>query len=560
MFLKSFIFNMPYNFLLFPIFASCLIYIYLKLSNKKKFIIPSFFLLDKFETKQIQSKKLNIPLRFFYELFILFLFTLLLVDITFKNSDNRYLFFIDNSFSTKLKTNDKKTVFNILQKSAKDTLQTLPKNSVIKFISSDSLFKSKYLREDEGKNFIDTITTSYSKDNLENMEFDLSNLKKIFIFTDKDITKNDKNIIAFMPKIDRSVCNFAISNLNVISDTVNYGISSYCKKESKININISCNNKFNFSKSILLLPDNTIIEVQKIPQNKNITYCTIKISSKMDNLEEDNEAFFVMNNKGLKDVYLLSNPKIDVNNFIQLPFRIKDISYSELKNLKKDDIVIYNNIPIENLLDHQSIILPTSKSYFFKDRILEKQFITFKREGDPLVTYINPVNLILNSPMALNIDKKYYATDILKINDDVILSRIEDNNNAHILSGISLLPFKDSDLNTKIIFLNSIKFLMHNDIVSAYKTIPFFYTHKNEIKNIMIPSFYTINGQKEAFNFFDYFESNILVKNNLKLKIKNKLQKQEVNRQNEIRMFLIYIIILLILLEVIFFLIKRDNK
>ncbi len=562
MFLKFFTFNTPYGFLLFPILFGCLLYIYLKFHSNRKIIFPSFFLLNDIKEKKEQGKKLKIPLRFFYELLILFIFTLIFMNISFKNYNEKYLFFIDNSFSTKLKTSGNTTSFDLLKNLAKDTLGSLPSNSLIKIQSSDFNFQSKYLKDFEATNFIETLKNSYSNDNLENIAFDTETFKKIFIFTDKHINEgtNDNIFISTIQK-DKDLCNFSISKLNIISDSVHYEVSSYCEKESQLNIKITCDNGFNSLKKISLLPQNNLIDVQKISKLSGETACNITISSPLDNLEEDNEAFFILNKSSKKKIYLVSNPKIDISTLISLPFKIKDISENEIEKLNKNDIIVFNNVPLKSLPQNPSLIItPPVDSYFYQNTLNKSSIITSFEEGSSLITYINPVNLIFHSPIGLNIDNKYYSQNILKIDDDPLLSIIENNNRKYILSGFSLLPFKESNLNTKIIFLNSIKFLSKDNFFEAYKNIPFSYKEKNEEKTILIPSFYTIKNQKQAFNFFDTNESNILESRPINLRVNLNIQKKDIKNANFLNNILTKILLSLILIELFFLLLKKGNK
>ena len=104
MLLNYITFKAPQILLLFPILVGILIYIYIKFYSNKKIIFPSFFLLENYTNNNKSGIKIRLPFRFFYELLILFIFSILLAGITIVKSKKTFLIFIDNSFSTKART------------------------------------------------------------------------------------------------------------------------------------------------------------------------------------------------------------------------------------------------------------------------------------------------------------------------------------------------------------------------------------------------------------------------------------------------------------------------
>ena len=86
MLLNYITFKAPQILLLFPILVGILIYIYIKFYSNKKIIFPSFFLLENYTNNNKSGIKIRLPFRFFYELLILFISSILFLGITFVKS------------------------------------------------------------------------------------------------------------------------------------------------------------------------------------------------------------------------------------------------------------------------------------------------------------------------------------------------------------------------------------------------------------------------------------------------------------------------------------------
>ena len=101
--------------------------------------------------------------------------------------------------------------------------------------------------------------------------------------------------------------------------------------------------------------------------------CKVEISLKGDHLLEDNEAFLVYNKK-LTNVYLINNENNKDHHFFKLPFNIISIDKGDLNKIKNEDIVIFNNVTLDSLPSHNSIIMnPKKGSLFFSDFIKDSK-------------------------------------------------------------------------------------------------------------------------------------------------------------------------------------------
>lgn len=565
MLLRLVSFDAPHVLYLFLLLASILVYIYIKFYSNKKIYFPSFFLLSSKDETLKEGKKINFPKRFFYELLILLIFTLLLAKITPISKNNNYLFFLDNSFSTKVKISKFKTSFNNIQESALKNLALLPNISKIRIKTTDGFDSQKFLNKIEAKKAIQILEPSYSSDMLNKISFNSKEYKNTFVFSDRDLISKSDNIKVVSSPLSSNICNFSISNLSINEDILNVSLNSYCKREGKINLTLRCKDKKEPTKYINIMPKESIVESIKIPKgivNKN-TYslCKIAFSAKGDSLKEDNEAFFIYNNK-LNDVYLVNNKNFNTNDFLNLPFNIKSISYDDIKTLKKDNILIFNDYSLTSLPKNPSIIMkPKKDSLFYLNYYNKSLPITSFKTGSPLISYINPMNLIVNDFVTLKSSSEFFLEDIIKVGSNSIFSLFTYNDKKYIISGFSYLPLKDTTLEKKILFLNSIKYLNTSFLENNFKLLPFSYFNADlqKLSHVGTTGFLKINGSHEAFNFFDVFESDILNNDKVTLKIENfdKALKNQIGVNTYFKDLLILLIIL-IFAQIIYFLLKNN--
>ena len=569
MLLNQISFSYPYMLLIFPLLALILVYIYIKFFSNKKILFPSFFLLETTEIQENQGKRVKLPKRFFYELFILLIFSLLLSGIYLKSNDKNYLIFIDNSFSTKTKVSKYVSTFDNIKDNAISKLKSLPINARYKIISSNFDINSKLLTKDDAIKLINKIENSYSEDNISNYNFNVGNYNKIYIFTDKNINSNNPKLEVISNIKPNNSCNFSISNLNILEDMVYVTISSFCNNEAKVFLSLNCNNERLLKNKLEFFKENSVVENLKIPSNiiNNDKYslCKVSIESKNDILLEDNEAFFVYNKKA-SNIYLVNNKNQNNinepnNKFIKLPFNIISIDESKLNNIKNEDIVIFNDTSLNSLPKHNAIIMnPTKDSLFFKNFINEPRPITYSQKGHLILSYINPLNLSFNKFVSIKNESPYYVEEILKAKDSIILGSLEHNGFKYIISGFSYLPYNDLQIERKILFLNSIKYLNKQYINDDYKLLPFSYEDKNTKKFVQIKNtgFFRINDFHEAFNFFSNNESNVLNNDKDEIKIINiKEKNNDYYFKNLIFDYLKKFLIFLLALELLYFIVKN---
>ncbi|MGI6680054.1 MAG: hypothetical protein ACOX3T_00940 [Bdellovibrionota bacterium] len=529
----------------------------------------------------VNGKKTKLPIRFFYELFLLLLFTLLLANITIKDTQKYYLVFLDNSFSTKAKISKYKTYFDDIKDSAISLVESFPKKAKIKILSSDTIINSNFVNKNDAINIINKAESSFTKDNLENYNFSIGKFDKIYIFTDKYATNisdnisnniseyindNPKNIIEiFSSNKNISPCNIAITNFNLVEDRAFATVSSFCSTPSKISLSLSCQNKKLSTKKLLIQPQKSITENIKLtsfPFDENkYALCKATISARNDIIKEDNEAFFIYN-KNASNVYLVSDSPILKSDLETLPFNIISISKDEINNLKRNDIIIFDNSKVLDLPNSSAIIMSLKEgSLFFDKKIKDKLSITSALKGHPLLSYINQININKDEYVSLKSKDDYYLENILKSNKSLVLGTLKSNNLKYIISGFSYLPFKNAPLEEKILFLNSIKYLNANILNDTFKTLPYSYKDSKTKETISIKStgFFKINNIHEAFNFFDLRESNVLKDNEFKLNIINKKSKESFLNDSKIYDKLLLLLIFLVFLEIAYFMFKNKK-
>ena len=564
MLLNYITFKAPQILLLFPILVGILIYIYIKFYSNKKIIFPSFFLLENYTNNNKSGIKIRLPFRFFYELLILFIFSILLAGITIVKSKKTFLIFIDNSFSTKAKTSRYVTNIDNIKNDAILAIENLNTKGNFKIITSSLDVNTDPLDKNKAINTIKQIESTYSEDNLSTYNFNIADYEQIFIFTDKALNTSSDKIKIYSNELNKNICNFSISNLNILDDLIYVTISSYCYEKRNIYLSLSCNNKQLLKNKLEINRNEQLIENLKIPSdiiNDNKTnLCKVEISSKGDHLLEDNEAFLVYNKK-LTNVYLINNENNKDHHFFKLPFNIISINKGDLNKIKNEDIVIFNNVTLDSLPSHNSIIMnPTKGSLFFSDFIKDSSLITYFDKSSPILSYINPLVISKNNFISLKNENDFYLESLLKIKESIILGTFNHNNLKYIISGFSYLPYKNISTSEKILFLNSIKYLNNRYISNYYKLLPYSYINNenNKLTNIKTTGFFKIDNVHEAFNYFNSKESDITKIENTNILISNKKTNTINTKINNIIFYYLKILLfILIILEFTYFLMKN---
>jgi hypothetical protein len=97
--LSSLSFGSPWGLLALPFGLGALLFVYRQQNNAKRLVVPSLFLLREFAAPAYARRRLFFPLRFFFELLLLFLLVAGIAAFSFQGVGKTRLFVLDNSFS-----------------------------------------------------------------------------------------------------------------------------------------------------------------------------------------------------------------------------------------------------------------------------------------------------------------------------------------------------------------------------------------------------------------------------------------------------------------------------
>lgn len=482
------------NLWFFPLFGSVLTLVYFRRKNKNRKVISSILLLRGFKSVISERKKTWPPRRYYFELFLLFLSTLALSGLFIERNHDLTAVLIDNSFSMRSISSPSTTRLARAKEQAGNFLSSLsPSSKIFVYKTSPSFTRlsENPVGSSEAYNLINEIEPSYAEDYILDaikLIRDQGEYKSIFVITDKIIESKtdaiktqtvsskqaDQNISILdfaLKRRDRDGLEFTISVGWFGRETGNFrlvllGLSSDLEKETLLAeaplLNIEAGQVRNFTLNAKNGEFNGF-HVKIIPQGFQ------------DSIKEDNEAWLPAV-KSLSEILIVSSKNLTslgLDKVGKYQFAHMEPAKLGTKSLTSD-IVVFHNIPLEELPPKNSLfILPQKSSDTFPFgavSLTSEPVISRWLDSDPILSYINVPVFSLKSAFILEYPR--WSKELIHVLSGPILVAGEKDRHRYVATGFDLFPFegKRSPISA-ILMLNIFKWLEADNQSHSY-TLP----------------------------------------------------------------------------------------
>lgn len=595
-FREQFSLGSPAFLLSLPCIIGFLIYVYLKKGQSAQKVVASLFLLKILKTKNPAKQKINLPRRFYFELFFFTLLVLALSGLYITRASEKIIFVIDNSLSMSTISNqvERLSLLQQAQTQASVAINSLPAQSQIEIYQTSPSLSSISQGFVSASNALDTlkeIKIAYAEDKLEAQINKLINseFNQLYIYSDYQKEKESSENMHYvrLASDDLSQSNISISDIyfDNSSNQLQVTINNFSSNANQIQLSIEY---LGTNQEKLSNPMPVSLEIAPQEQlKKNLLvdprFQSLKasISSLSSNLLPLDDQAFLSKSAHSKKVFVITQNQISDLGLNRLPnFNFEQILASNYNDdyakqiEQKHAIAIFDNLAPKTLPKFNALYInPPQQNPLFSTQAIVSAQVSGWQDAHPITSYLNLSSLNFNQLAPLKSEISWLSS-IIETTKGVALIAGENAKLRVVVTGFDLLPYLGKESKTlSILTLNILKWLssasLENAYISVYssldpsinKLVDSSAKEISFLKNgIALPGIYKAENQEIAVNFFSERESNLTKKKTLNLNQKSTISNISNKAKNNLQNMLLALVLLLICGDLLWSLWRTERR